>query len=103
MSAPSVAANQAPAEQQSVCAQDSIPSGSRVDSQKGCVETGFAVPMYSSRGQAQRLAWVYRSQRAFPEVRIAFDLTLLQLSATPQRVSYQALLSSACLWLLAFQ
>ena len=46
--------------------------------------------MYSSRGQAQRLAWVYRSQRAFPEVRIPFDLTLPQFSATPQRVSYQA-------------
>ncbi|HIE54701.1 MAG TPA: hypothetical protein EYP90_05910, partial [Chromatiaceae bacterium] len=66
--------------------------GSRVNTRNGWLSTDFTLPATYSQGQTQSLRFVYRSDSAWPQPIIPFDLTIPVRAAVPPKISYKATL-----------
>jgi RHS repeat-associated protein len=65
-------------------------SGSRVNTRTGWVSTDITLPTYRSLEQDRALRFVYRSESAFPQPVVPFDITVPVRAAVPPTVSYEA-------------
>ncbi|MGR9071590.1 MAG: RHS repeat-associated core domain-containing protein [Gammaproteobacteria bacterium] len=74
------------------CKKNSETTNSRLATQSGELSTSFALPAYVSQGQNRAPAFVYESQRAWPNPVIPFDATINRRSVVPNKISHQAIL-----------
>lgn len=63
--------------------------GSNVDTRSGWLSKDFSLPSYQSLSKDRGLNFVYRSERAYSNPIIPFDVTIPLRSAVPPKISYE--------------
>ncbi len=65
------------------------PGASAITVYDGCIKTEFSIPSYTSLGENHTMTFVYKSDRAYPQIILPFEMTIPTRAAVPPQASYQ--------------